>query len=494
MLTAVEVRDKLDRGQIATDDADLIARQAASVIRDTSDIDAVREAVAILGELSLDSTTAIQEIATRRLFTDVIEPFNDSFEPHLASLSDELMAQVIERHRRSASGAEFDRRLSEFGLNSPAEMLSRKERSRHYAKDLAQRAKKIFVLSRITVGADVAVTSVIVSHLKSSFQAAELVLVGPAKLKQLFADDIGLSFLEVEYARSAALRDRLNVWLSLVDELRVATQRIDPHEFLVIDPDSRLTQLGLLPTTVQESSYRLFDSRVLASDTTMSLAEIASEWSAEQWPSTVKRAFPFVAPPAVIDSKLKSLLDAHRNRTVGFVSLGVGGNDRKRLTPGTEELLIRRLAMTNSLILDSGATEGERAQVKVVTAALERDGHRVIEAEEGSLVFEDAKAADVLVWHGGIGSFSNLVGLSDFYVGYDSAGQHIAAALKRPVLTLFARGESARFANRWRATGPGPRRLLLFDPDDMPAPETIVSNAVALIDELRSEGRISTLP
>jgi ADP-heptose:LPS heptosyltransferase len=63
--------------------------------------------------------------------------------------------------------------------------------------------------------------------------------------------------------------------------------------------------------------------------------------------------------------------------------------------------------------------------------------------------------ADAVTWDGGIGAFAGLIAASDQYVGYDSAGQHIAAALRIPTLTIFVNSNSATFAERWRPYGPG---------------------------------------
>ena len=48
----------------------------------------------------------------------------------------------------------------------------------------------------------------------------------------------------------------------------------------MIDPDSRLTQLGLLPVCPEER-YHLFESRAYGGDTDRSLPELAAAWAAE---------------------------------------------------------------------------------------------------------------------------------------------------------------------------------------------------------------------
>ena len=110
----------------------------------------------------------------------------------------------------------------------------------------------VFVLSRVTLGADVAVTSVLLDAAKRRFPRARIVFVGPLKNFELFAGDARLEHAPVEYQRGS-LRDRLAVW----SELRALC---DAADALVLDPDSRLTQLGLLPICPDER-YHLFESR-----------------------------------------------------------------------------------------------------------------------------------------------------------------------------------------------------------------------------------------
>ena len=103
----------------------------------------------------------------------------------------------------------------------------------------------MFVLSRVTLGADVAVTSVLLAAAKQRFPHAEIVFVGPRKNYELFAGDPRLRHAPVDYRRGS-LRERLAVW----DELQALLAAPDA---LVIDPDSRLTQLGLLPVCPEEA-------------------------------------------------------------------------------------------------------------------------------------------------------------------------------------------------------------------------------------------------
>ena len=49
-----------------------------------------------------------------------------------------------------------------------------------------------------------------------------------------------------------------------------------------------------------------------------------------------------------------------------------------------------------------------------------------------------------------------LIEAADVYVGYDSAGQHVAAAVGTPGVTAFVVEAGERHLRRWSAAGRGP--------------------------------------
>ena len=50
--------------------------------------------------------------------------------------------------------------------------------------------------------------------------------------------------------------------------------------------------------------------------------------------------------------------------------------------------------------------------------------------------------------------FANLIAHSSLYVGYDSAGQHVAAATGIPLVSAFTGFPAERMFYRWRPAGP----------------------------------------
>jgi ADP-heptose:LPS heptosyltransferase len=380
--------------------------------------------------------------------------------------------------------------MSESDLLARKSSIMRKRRHRsevgtqNFAA-LRSSIRKVILLSRVTIGADVAVTSVIIAKLRASLPEAEFVLLGSAKLRELFGGDPRVRIREIKYERGGGALSRLMSWIDVVEVVKEEVNGLSADEFLLIDPDSRLTQLGLLPLLKDERNYRFFESRSYQGAKTtdgdnaesrspapQSIGRLTSCWANEVF-DLVGDAFPYLALPdehrdfgRLVVEKLRR---AGASR-VTVVSLGVGGNQRKRVSDEFEIETVSRLIEDSTLILDKGATGEEREQVNRVVAALRAAGRVVVEIDErdsGRSVALEKIEADAITWDGGIGAFAGLIAASDRYVGYDSAGQHIAAALGVPTLTIFVNSNTPTFAERWRPYGPGVIEVLSIESENV---------------------------
>ncbi len=337
----------------------------------------------------------VEDPCAAALFGIFVEGLADRFEPALCDAYARLFSQAIER----ASGA-----VDAFSL------IARYERVRRPRRILSK-PHTIFVLSRVTLGADVAVTSVLLAAAKRRFPHAKLVFLGPAKNYELFGADPHIHHVPVEYRRGG-LRARLGVWEQLKSIL-------DKPDSVVIDPDSRLTQLGLLPVCPEER-YHLFESRLYGGDSASALPELAAAWAADTF--DVKGSKPYVA-----------LGPAPARAPYIALSLGVGENPAKRLPDPFEERLLALLATRGMpLCIDSGAG-GEEAER--VARAVERSG------------------VAATLWNGSFAGFARIISGASLYVGYDSAGQHVAAACGVPLISIFAGFPVERMFHRWRPAG-----------------------------------------
>ena len=420
-------------------------------------------ALAELLDLTISSDESVARAGLRALFPGLIEWLNDSFAPAAADYYNEIFSQVIETCRRRPEGAALDRLLDRFALPDREALRQRFDRlGKVLEPELLDpaRLRRLIVLSRVTIGADVAVTSVLIDGVRRNLpdpRQLEVVIIGPAKLGELYGGDPQLRIREVVYQRGGTLLDRLLSWREVVAAVESEVSGFAPDEYLVIDPDSRLTQLGLLPVLAppdEARRYRFFPSRVFTAPGCSSLGQLAAAWAAgRRGPDGDARSF--VALPERF--RLLGRMINDRLRGVGAsrvvtVSLGVGGNEEKRRGEKFEIELLRRLGEDSWVILDQGFTEAEERQVERAIAPWRGAGRPIIALNERN--FADFTPSvesprGILTWQGGIGSLAGLIAASDQYVGYDSSGQHIAAALDIPGLTYFNSTNPTIFAQRW---------------------------------------------
>ncbi len=370
-------------------------------------------------------------VATRALFGIVIERLGDLFEPRLCDVYARLFSHVIARA------------IPDFQLD---ELLLRYRRIRQIRRFPGGEIHRVFVLSRVTLGADVAVTSVAMAAAKQRFPYAEICLLGPEKNAELFAGDERIISLPVSYTRNGLLRDRLRAALELhtiVDE---------PHS-IVIDPDSRFTQLGLLPVC-DDSRYFFFESRAFGGEFPASLPQLTMEWLNEVF--DVENAQPYLAPPP-------------RARIADItISFGVGENAGKRIDDEFEyQVLASLLRLRRSILLDRGVGGEETDRVNRLIERLGFPHH---------LHLHDDSYA----------SFASHILQSDLYVGYDSAGQHVAAANGVPLISVFAGYTGERMLSRWSPTGPK-SHVIAVEADER---STALQRTLAVIGEV-AEGALA---
>ena len=359
--------------------------------------------------------------ATHTFFRDVVEPLCDLFDPAATNAYARLFAAAAEQ----------------LLPGHPAlEILERYRRVRSVRR-YSGNPKRVCILSRVTLGADVAVTSVVLAAAKQRFPNARICFVGPAKNAELFACDPRIEPLSIPYGRSALLKDRL---------LAAGSVRsvVDDADTLVIDPDSRLTQLGLLPVC-DEGRYLFFESRAYAPESPDPLPVLTARWIEETL--GVRAAVPYLAP-ATRESKADVA-----------VSLGVGENPAKRLGDDLEYQAVRALlAGGRTVVVDRGIGGEEAGRVD-----------RLVERLANKNLF---------VHDGSFASFSSHILQCRLYFGYDSAGQHVAAAAGVPLVTVFAGYAAERTCQRWKPWGQGPMAVIKIDDANRSLANEIVLSAI----------------
>ncbi|HTD43178.1 MAG TPA: hypothetical protein VK687_03315 [Bryobacteraceae bacterium] len=327
----------------------------------------------------LDRALAVDQ--GRALLSIVVERLGDLFEPRLCDTYERLFTQVIER-----VCPDLRRRIRR--ANKPCAP--------------PRSADRVYVLSRVTLGADVAVTSVLMDAAKRRYPNAELVFVGPRKSYELFEADARVRHRPAPYARSGTLVERLR-----------ASAALRLEDGIVIDSDSRLTQLGLI-SVCDERDYFFFPSRAYPGER---LPDIAATWALEVF--GVEGARPYIAP-----------LPSTEPPADITVSLGVGENPAKRVDDDFERELLHRLVGTGaSVLVDKGGSAEEHERV------------------------ERALLPGIRAHDGAFAPFAAQIARSKLYVGYDSAGGHVASACGIPLISIARGFVSERAAARWRPQG-----------------------------------------
>jgi hypothetical protein len=330
----------------------------------------------------LDRSLEVEE--GRAFLSIVVERLGDLFEPRLCDVYEDLFPRVIQRVY--------------------ADLMPRVRRF-HKSPVAPASPARVYVLSRVTLGADIAVTSVFLDAAKKRYPGAEILFVGPKKNFELFEADPRIRYFPAPYPRSSSLRDRLG-----------ASAALQLEDGLVIDPDSRLTQLGLI-SICEDDRYFLFPSRRYGGEELDRLPDLASRWAQEIF--GVEDARPYIAPLPVAGPPAEIT-----------VSLGVGENASKRIEGTFERELLRLLAGTGaSILVDKGAGAEERARV------------------------EGALQPGMRTHDGAFAPFAAEIARSKLFVGYDSAGGHVASACGVPLISIANGFASERMLARWRPNG-----------------------------------------
>ncbi len=159
--------------------------------------------------------------------------------------------------------------------------------------------------------------------------------------------------------------------------------------------------------------YSFFESRSFGGDTRERLPDLAAQWCGDI------DARPYIAPAEITGTRADIT-----------VSLGTGDNPAKQLDHDFESRLMRVLAETGAdVLVDLGASPQERARV------------------------ESVLQPNMRVHDGSFASFAAEIARSELYIGYDSAGGHVASATGVPVISIARGFLNERMAARWRPLG-----------------------------------------
>ena len=453
------------------DELNRLSRQVAHSFMDLylKDCHYEEDYIDLLCEMTtISQDPGLNSIAARSLFSIIIESLCDDFEELQTETYNRVMTQVITFCRKLSAGKQLDRSLNDFRIYSRDDLLERIKTVRLEAKSLSRHrdVKKILLLSRVTVGADVAVNSVIIQRLAELYPEAELVLIGGGKLAEIYGANRRVRLQTAEYERYGGMLERLHNWQLVLNIIQQELAACPLDNTILVDPDSRLSQLGVLPI-ISSDHYYFLDSRSAVSfAANMSMAQLTNAWL-DKVTGVDDFRYPdiwLLPSPVQKATALVERLKKNGTRRVIGINFGVGGNPRKKVGRLLEQkLLLTLLREPNTVIvLDKGLGERELQCSNALLDEVKSNGYPVMDTVFPA-EFSSNISSGVIGLQTRIGEIAAIIAKCDEYIGYDSACQHIAAALQTPCLTIFAGSNNMRFIRRWRAFGANHCRLVHVD-------------------------------
>jgi hypothetical protein len=280
----------------------------------------------------------------------------------------------------------------------------------------------------------------------------------------------------------------LSSWQLVLNIVKQELTACALENIILIDPDSRLSQLGVLPL-IPEQNYYFFDSRSdISFASNMSMAQLTNSWITGVTGEDDFR-YPRVWPRSSNLAKAARLYEEIKingARRIIAINLGVGGNQRKKVGRIFEkELLLSLLHEPDTvIILDKGLGEEEFENSDWLLESVREHGFAATNLDFGTPLDSGIRSG-VIGMQTRIGEIAAIIAKSDEYIGYDSACQHIAAAQDIPCLTIFAGSNNMRFIRRWSAFSPRDCQIVHVDTLTDPASIDVEDIITRIMNERR---------
>ena len=387
-------------------------------------------AIKLLGTMCFDHNNTLARQANTALYQQIILPLCDDFTTQSAHLSLLILATFIQQ-KANTIDKESRQALDREGLHTTDQLLARLYRifnNTALTIEHQQQIQKICILSRVTIGADISITSIIIQRLHQQFPKIPITIIGPAHLPQLFNYPF-LHHCPFEFIRNQSDYSQPGHWIHLQQLISKEQHHLQQQEFLLIDPDTRISQLGLLPLAPEQST-KVLPSRI---DQTKpySLSEITNSWLDSLLQTTA-----YIYPALAIQSSVPPVKNTDFTIVINF---GVGQDLRKRVSLQFEKELILALIQQGEsrIILDSGQGMDELDQAHTIEDFIKKQAG-FIKSPHSFQRIQDS--ISVLASH---------IQQAHLFIGYDSCSGHIATACQIPSIICFKGAPNPRFYDRW---------------------------------------------
>jgi len=416
----------------------------------------IDQLIKILCRIATDSNSKIRDIGTKGLFPLLVERLSDAFNPKLGKIYNIAFSKVINFCRKHPEGKLIDEELSRFGINTEQDMVDRKERNIKQNNIIKKDIRKCIIFSRVTLGAEIAINSIVIQKLREIFPKAELILFSDTKMDCIFLGMQDVKICKYIYPQKGDIFERLNGWIDLLKLIKLNKGNLDYSELLIIDPDSRFTQLGLLPVLNNEKQYLFFDTKESLQSEVGRISDLINDKMRSFFGG--KKFIPSIQIKKLSIEYAKTVkcrLTRNHNKLVA-INLGVGGNDKKRISYNSELFIIEELLSVEnvSILLFRGIGRYELKRTAALIEDLRKINRKATEISNNTIeTIPNKKDAKFIAWKGCLSEYVALIAESDIHIGYDSSGQHIAAACSVQTIDIFVDETTPMTAEIWLPKG-----------------------------------------
>jgi len=357
----------------------------------------------------------------------------------------------------------------EISESNPLEDLYKKslelrKPKKQLTQDEIKKIKKLIVLSRSTIGAEILASGVLLPQLIEQFKTAEIIFIDSCgagaqvfnhpriRLVDKFVNEKGEEISLRWNRKNISILERFEYTATLSEFISLEIDNLGQEEYIILDADTRLSQTGAMPIS-KENHY--FIDTVMEDDDSERVESIAAVCGKHinRLLNTQNAGYPRVYL-SERDKKIAQEIwdffgfDKKNMALVSFTS----GIESKTLSPSFEKKFISKLIELGftPLIERSPDPQEDKKNVEVVNY-LRKNGKEVLEIDLSKpLDILDKKIeAEVYTFQSKIGPLAALIEKSNLVVGYDSKNQHIAAAVSTPFITLFTGHINNIFLKRW---------------------------------------------
>ncbi len=391
-------------------------------------------------DLSLLASTDAGRMATRELLARTVRDCERLTRSSRDSACRELIRlwTALYEHPVAAPVASM---LARAGFVDGAALQERYARVRRNERlEVPSQPQRIVVLSRVTLGADIAITSVLLQRLRARFPDSPITLVADRGAASLIGACPGVRPYLMRYPRSGSLGERLVAWSTvtrLIDQLGAD---------LVVAADSRIDQLGSLPSCPEER---------------YAFIETSFAGEVRPWAVHINAAFDTLFGPGAPAAPAVWLDGAPPSLPQPCIALklqAAGARDKTLSVDFERRLLQGLLDQGHTLVVDRGIGD----EIARSDAVLASTGQPVVQASDA--VTPSLGKARILAWKGSIGGWARLTSGCTRAIAYDSVHGHLSAAIGLPTTVLFAGQPTPDFATAWAP--PGARVIDAADRDE----------------------------